>query len=372
LSAVDVNIITKIVVEFVGTVTNMRLYPQNHPQVLNRINRLSEHLLSVFEKMPELNLFILNDDIIALDKPLPNPGLVGKSFIEILSAKGIERITLLKDLPKQELYQFMAELASVKKKSIAATSHIKLGKVILDGAIDQSMIPPDETAELLSFKYKAAAELKKIYLEVQGNKSPDTGKAKKIVGEFIKIYDKSISPLKILAPLKSYDEYIYVHITNVALLTICFADYLGFSGKNLEEIGIAALLHDVGKMFIPDEILKKPGPLTIHERTVMETHTLKGAQYIGHQKNIPKLTMISALEHHVKYDGSGYPLINKNWQPNIVSQMVSIADVYDALRSRRPYQEAMKYDKIIAILKEGRGSDFNPVLIENFLNMIER
>ncbi|MDW7739260.1 MAG: hypothetical protein SCJ97_04290 [Bacillota bacterium] len=104
----------------------------------------------------------------------------------------------------------------------------------------------------------------------------------------------------------------------------------------------------------------------------METHTLKGAQYISYQQNIPKLTMIAALEHHIKYDGSGYPLIKPNWQPNIASQMVCIADVYDAMRSKRPYQEAMKYDKIKAILQTGRGTTYNPRLVENFLAMIER
>lgn len=358
--------------EFVGAAANMKLYPNNHPQVLYRIDCLFEILLSVFEKVPELTLFILDDDIIAFDKPVPDTGLVGESFIKILSSKGIERITLLKNLPKLELYHFIIELAASDKKSIAATSHIKLGKVIIDGAPEQNIVPPDETAELIAFKNKAVQELKKIYLEIQGNSIPNTAKAKKIVRDFIKIYDKSISPLNILTPVKYDDDYTYVHITNVALLTICFADYLGFSGKNLEEIGIAALLHDVGKMFIPDGILSKPGPLTVHERTEMEKHTLKGAQYIGQQESIPKLTMISALEHHIKYDGSGYPSISKNWQTNIVSQMISVTDVYDALRSKRPYQEAMEYDKIVAILKAGRGSDFNPVLIENFLNMIEK
>jgi len=371
LSLIDHKIIS-IISELVGAVTNMRLYSHKHPQVLYRIDCLFEVISSVLGKVPDLTLFILDDDIIAFDKPVPDTGLVGESFIKILSNKGIERITLLKNLPRLELYKFIIELAASDKKSIEATSHIKLGKVIIEGTLEQNIEPPDETAELIAFKYKAVEELKKIYLEVQGNTIPNTDKAKQIVRDFIKMYDKSISPLNILDPVKYDDEYTYVHITNVALLTICFADYLGFSGKNLEDIGIAALLHDVGKMFIPDGILSKPGPLTVQERAEMEKHTLKGAQYIGKQENIPRLTMVSALEHHIKYDGSGYPLISKNWRPNIVSQIISVTDVYDALRSNRPYNEAMQHDQTVAILKTGSGSDFNPVLIENFLNMIEQ
>lgn len=362
--------ITEVLFEVVGAINNIKLYSNNHPQVLFRINSLYETVTSLFEKMTELTLYILNDRVIVFDEPLPIPDLINESFINILNENGIERITLIKGLTKEELKNFLIELAYASD-NIKATSHIKLGKVVFEEVMEDDQHSTEKSAELLSFKNKAAAELKKIYLEVQSSKVPNTAKAKKIVEEFIKIYDQSISPLDILSPIKSDDEYTYVHITNVALLTICFADHLGFSGKTLEEIGIAALLHDVGKMFVPEAILKKPGPLTVQERAVMETHTLKGAHYIGQQENVPKLTMIAALEHHIKYDGSGYPVIRKNWETNIASQMVSIADVYDALRSKRPYQEPMEYEEVIAILKAGRGSEFNPVLVENFLNMIK-
>ncbi len=363
----------KIITEFVAALNSIKLYPPNHPQALSRLDLFFESVSRLLEQEQDLTFFILDDDIIARDKPLPNPGLAGESFYKILNENGIERLTLLQGLPREQLYRFISDLAAGGKTSIPAASHIKLGKVIFDdGEAEKSKAADDRTAEMSSFKYRAAAELKKMYRDIQGLKMPDSDRAKKIVTDFIKIYDKSISPLKIIEPLKSDDEYTYVHITNVALLTICFADFLGFSGKHLEEIGITALLHDVGKMFIPDEILNKPGPLTVRERAVMETHTLLGAQYIGRQDNIPRLTMITALEHHIKFNGAGYPLIRKNWQPNIASQMVSIADVYDALRSKRPYHEAVGYDQIKTILREGRGTDFNPTLVENFLTMIER
>lgn len=366
------NEIIKLINEFVIAVNNIRLYPHNHPQVLAAIDHFHESTLQFFDRKPELTLYVLNDDIIVFDKPLPNAGLAGELFIKILKEKGIERITFLEGLPKLQLYRFFADLASGYKHIISSDDHIKLGRVIFNGTDENGEDAGERTADFLSFNKMAADELKRIYREIQDNRKPDAGMAKEIVNDFIKIYNNSINPLKILAPIKSNDEYTYVHITNVALLTICFADYLGFSGKNLEDIGVAALLHDVGKMFIPDTILNKPGPLTAHERALMETHTLKGAQYISYQKNVPKLTMIAALEHHIKYDGSGYPLIKPNWQPNIAIQMISIADVYDAMRSKRPYQEAMKYDKVITILKTGRGSIYNPRLIEKFLAMIER
>lgn len=366
------NEIRSIIVKFVNLVAKMKMYPQNHPQVISLLYSFYESIERYLKERSELTLYIIGDDIIVLDKPLPNLGLTEESFIKILNSNSIERVTFLAGLPKPQLYNFFAELASGNKLTLSSASHIKLGKVVFDSLDeyrpDSSFKPVDFTA----FNKKASLEIKKLYLDIQNNKMPDTEKAKEIVADFIRIYDKSISPLTVLASIKSADEYTYVHITNVALLTICFADYLGFSGKYLEDIGVAALLHDVGKMFIPDSILQKPGPLNEDERAIMETHTLKGAQFIGIQKNLPKLTMLAALEHHIKYDGSGYPLISQNWQPNITSQMIGIADVYDATRSNRPYQEAMAHDKIRAILQAGKGSNFNPALVENFLRMIER
>lgn len=363
--------IVKIIAAFVAAVTNVKLYPPTHPQAVHFVDRLYSSIMQVFETEPELTLVIVDNDIIAYGRPLVKTGDVEQSFVNLLHRRGIERITLLAGLPKYQLLQFISDLANSNVESIAARSHIKLGKVLSEGLQEGQSRVADEFADILSFQSRAAAELKAHYHEMLFNKRLDIDEVKELVADFIKIFDRSINPLRLLSTIKSDDEYTYVHITNVAMLTISFADFLGFSVKHLHDIGTAALLHDVGKMAIPDEILNKPGPLDPYERAVMETHTIRGAQYIGRQDNIPRLTILAALEHHIRYDGTGYPKISENWQPNIVSQMISVADVYDALRSRRPYHEAIDREKVTAILCEDSGTVFNPALVENFLAMIE-
>ena len=150
------------------------------------------------------------------------------------------------------------------------------------------------------------------------------------------------------------------------------AESLGFRGENLHQMGVASLLHDVGKLFIPEEILNKPGKLSQDERAIIETHTVKGARYLLGLEGIPKLAVISALEHHLKYDGSGYPSIKGGWTPNIASQIICVADVFDAMRSKRSYQEAMPLTKIEEILRNGSGKAFNPQLVDHFLKLIKR
>ncbi len=140
--------------------------------------------------------------------------------------------------------------------------------------------------------------------------------------------------------------------------------------NSLHEIGIAALLHDVGKTFIPDEILSKSGMLSSEERTIIEAHPVKGCLYLMELAEIPKIVMISALEHHLKFDGTGYPAIRPGWKPNIVAQMITIADVFDALRSRRSYKEPKPLDVVEEILRKEKGTTFNPALVDVFLKMI--
>jgi HD-GYP domain-containing protein (c-di-GMP phosphodiesterase class II) len=361
----DTSAIVKIITEMVTAVTNIHLYPPTHPQVAPLVDRLYNSIAVILETSPDVTIIIVDDDIVLHGKPLPGVGPVGKSFIKLLKKKDLDRITLLAGLPKAQLFNFLSELASVDVKTISEKSCIKVGKVSFDGENDA------EITDFLAFREKIIAELKALYYGIRSGKEFDIDDVKHIVVQFIENFTRSINPLALLASLRSEDEYTYVHATNVALLTMCFAEYLGFSKTILEDIGTAALLHDVGKMLIPDEILNKTEALDSDERDVIETHPLRGVQYLAKQKDIPPLAMIAAMEHHLKFDGSGYPRINDGWRPNIVSQMVSVSDVFDALRSRRPYREPVPQDKILVILRKESGKALNPELVENFITMIE-
>ena len=192
-----------------------------------------------------------------------------------------------------------------------------------------------------------------------------------IVSDFMVMILES-NPLKLLAEIKSNDEYTFTHSSNVGILAMSLAESLGFNGHYLNKIGIAALLHDVGKATTPDDILSKEGPLTKEERIVMEEHAIKGAMYLMKLKGVNNLAILAAMEHHIKYDGSGYPRIKGGWEANIVSQIITVADVYDALRSMRPYRKPMPHDQIIRILTDESGTTFNPYIVERFLKLIQQ
>jgi HD-GYP domain-containing protein (c-di-GMP phosphodiesterase class II) len=237
----------------------------------------------------------------------------------------------------------------------------------------ETVIPdasPEALQELLALSGIQLDGLKELYASIKKRKMIDIRGVDEMVTGFIKGFRREINPLGLLASLKSANEYTFTHVTNVCILAMSQAETLGFKGNHLHDLGVASLLHDVGKIFVPEEILNKPGNLTPAERAIMETHTVKGARYLMGIEGIPKLAVLAALEHHLKYDGSGYPSLKGGWRPNIASQVISIADVFDAMRSKRAYQPAATMEQIAGVLQKGRGIAFNPQLVDHFLKLV--
>lgn len=148
----------------------------------------------------------------------------------------------------------------------------------------------------------------------------------------------------------------------------------GFEGEEMEQIALAAVMHDVGKIAVPDQILNKPGKLTKEEFEIMKTHTLKGAEMLS---QIPQMRNHEAYQyaydiarhHHERWDGNGYPDGLEGDEIPISAQIVSIADVYDALVSKRVYKDAIAFDRAVEMIKSGACGVFNPKLLNAFLSI---
>jgi response regulator RpfG family c-di-GMP phosphodiesterase len=132
------------------------------------------------------------------------------------------------------------------------------------------------------------------------------------------------------------------------------------------------MLRDEGKVFITKEMVNVVRKLTKKEYAIIQGHTVKGAMYLMGLAGIPKLAVLAALEHHIKYDGTGYPAIKAGWKPNLVSQMIAISDVFDAMPTKGSGKGSKPLDKIEWVLKKGKGKSFNPELADHFLKLIEK
>lgn len=170
-----------------------------------------------------------------------------------------------------------------------------------------------------------------------------------------------------LMDIKSFDDYTFTHNINVATISLFIGEALGLSRDELNELGTGCLLHDVGKINIPKDILNKNGKLTDREFAIMKSHPEIGYQILQKSKNITERSRKVSLEHHEKFDGSGYPNRISKEQISYFGRICAVADVYDALTTDRPYRVAMQPYEAIKILVAGIDKHFDPHILNTFI-----
>jgi HD-GYP domain-containing protein (c-di-GMP phosphodiesterase class II) len=358
-------------------IQNAGIYPERHPLIVSCLQEV-HRLLALLAGKEEITLLLIGDSLMVNKRPLLVNRACETALINTLKNNGIEHLSFHKGISLDELSGIVQKLSAGSAAGTLRTRAIMVGKNELNYPPNQDQDEDDRFAEEddqiidLTMAVKSTEEMiRGIYQNFLGGKRISLEYTAEIFRRFAEIILKGTSPLHLLAETKSNDEYTFVHTANVSILVFFFAERLGFQGDTLSKIGVAALLHDVGKLTTPEAILSKMGPLTPEEWSIMETHSIKGALTLMDQTQIPSMAVLGALEHHMKYDGTGYPRIRGGWQQNIVSQIISIADVYDALRTKRPYRpEPMPMDQIVQIIQSGSGTSFNPFLVERFLAMV--
>jgi putative two-component system response regulator len=175
-----------------------------------------------------------------------------------------------------------------------------------------------------------------------------------------------------LLQLKEFDQYTTTHSLNVAVLAMGLAEQVGCSAAEVRAYGVAGLLHDLGKTRIPIEILTKPGKLSDDERSIMNRHPADGARIILQSDEDLDLAAVVAYEHHIMLNGGGYPRLHYGRACALASRLVHVCDVFDALRTNRPYREAWESEKVLAYLTERAGTEFDPDLVQAFIRMLQR
>lgn len=212
---------------------------------------------------------------------------------------------------------------------------------------------------------KSHAFTKKSYIF---NKNEE--KLTSIVEEIIKIITGESDAISMLADILITDDYTFQHSLNVAIYSLAIGTKLNLSEKELINLGIGAILHDVGKLFIEEDILKKPDKLSPEEYEIMKQHTELGFEYIRKYTDLPTVVAHCAYQHHERLDGSGYPRQLKNGDIHTFGKIIGIADVFDAVTSNRVYRDAMLPSEGLEILYAGAVEKFDKEMVEIFKDCI--
>ena len=169
-----------------------------------------------------------------------------------------------------------------------------------------------------------------------------------------------------LCQIKGYDEYTYTHSVNVSVLTTSMACSLGYNRDRLLEIGVGGVLHDIGKMRVPESILNKPGKYTDWEFNMMKKHPEYGIDIVKEKKSIAPFSKTLIIQHHERCNGKGYPHCLKAGEIDEIGLIAAVADVYDALTSNRVYRAAWTPQKALAVIFQGCDEEYSRDIVERF------
>jgi len=357
----------------------MTLYPEGHPSRERAVDAAFSELNGIASRGAHPSFTFLDDEVVFGRERLRE--LKSWDWGKRLVAAGVQRLEFEREVTRDEFESFLQEILGRLMLSSIDTSEarqmrslgIRFGAVGLQGQEDTGAAPaPLETATLDVTLGEEAETFRWLQSEVQSNGSVPLLEAEAVVRSLsVAMHGDSRIVLPLLK-LKEFDQYTTTHSLNVAVLSMGLAESLGCRPKEVRAIGVAGLLHDIGKIRIPLEVLTKPGKLNDEERAIMNQHPLDGARIIMQTDEDVGMAATVAYEHHIMLNGGGYPALHYNRECTMASRLVHVCDVYDALSTMRPYREAWPSERVLSYLEERTGTEFDPELVGAFIRPLRQ
>jgi putative nucleotidyltransferase with HDIG domain len=353
-----------------AAIRGINLYSPGHPLVRRNVITLLDTLASLHEASASVAVGIVGEDLVVGDIPVARAAETMGELMKRLRHLGIERIVIDRGVQEREVEQLVETIAKAEGRSqtevLSNLPHIRVGRLDLEEQVTASKGDIATFRKLYDDAVKVAGDL---WESATSEGKPDADAAREMVDSLAQAVAQNRTALLSLTALKNYDNYTFTHMVNVSILTMGQARGVGIDGPLLREFGLAALMHDIGKVKTPNEILNKPGKLTDDEYTILKKHTVDGAEILRKTPEMPTLAPIVAFEHHLRADGTGYPAAVRP-QLNLGTTLCGIADVYDAMRSQRVYQPAFPTDRILAVLQRNDGKQFDQNLVRRFVQLV--
>ncbi len=352
-----------------------RIYRHNHPEVGRAIQKSFADLKAILDKQPELVIAVVGDEIVSGEDIFFDLSRQLSVFIQLLTDRQISKLTFRAGLSPLEFKDFALFFLDPACEQIGIRDYLAskdIRNIVADKIRIESEDPDPEGLDSVELPgaeiyTESLAKVSASIESIVDDKSVNFANVYLAIDSLMKGLGMHYQEILKLSQVKGKDDFTYAHVLNVAMLSVYFAQYLGLPREEARNLGIAALFHDIGKLYLSNAILKG-GKLTEQEFESIKSHSLLGSRILlSFVDNVGVLPAVVALEHHLKYDASGgYPQLQFAHPLHLGSQMVSLCDVYDALSQRRSYKNAYPPEEIYKIMKGGRGTQFDPELFDAF------
>jgi putative nucleotidyltransferase with HDIG domain len=356
------------------------MYPAGHPVIAQKVNEVFQHVGPHLASRGALNIDIIHDEPHVDGEACWSDGATLTAAVQELNELGTQSIQLRAGLQPDELRRAAEFIDAVDESTgepiterLAARgiSHISFGRIVaLDTrwrALQWGEQPP---APLHPSYAEALTRAEETFETVASGRALDPRNIRSIVQLLIGEVARSSAALAQILTLKEYENLTYCHSVNVAILSWMLGRQLRLDDEMITVLVESALLHDVGKTRVPLSIVQKPGALDRAERKLIEAHTTFGAEILVETAGVHPLAPTIALEHHRGVNGTGYPDLGEGVVPHLMSQIVAVADIYEALTGARSYRQPMKPEQACLALAREAGTKLNTAFVKAFVSAV--
>ncbi|MFL5489213.1 MAG: HD-GYP domain-containing protein [Gemmatimonadaceae bacterium] len=371
----------RFLVSFGQAVSTMALYNDGHPARERAVDRSYRCLRDLQQHDAHPRFSFLGEETIYQETALRELG--DWEWGTRLAQAGVQRIELDTNVTREQYEEFLEEMMARITLAFIDTAEarpnrstgIKVGALGIKGETRAAQEMIDAPTPIATISYslgEEAASIQSMHREVEERGKLPLAEAEAVVRSLSMAMHGDQEMILPLLQLREFDEYTTTHSLNVSVLVMALAESLDLGQQDVRTFGIAGLLHDLGKVNVPKDILNKPGKLTDEERQVMQQHPVAGAKLIIESGRRLDLAAAVAHEHHIMINGNGYPTHHYHRDCHKASKLVHVCDVYDALRTRRPYRDAWETERVLTYIEERAGTEFEPEAASAFVKMMRR
>ncbi len=358
--------------------TNAALYPTTHPLVSTTLGDLVKAVAGlVASGFPSVTLNIYKGTLFVENQVFPEESVTYRRLIEECLERGVSAITFLEGTNETDAASLVELLAQTSIADIEKATRFLEQKGALHVAVAETTTlesgeeKNQDARNRARDSYDAGVNaMRDIEAQAKLGKVMELGPLQRVVESLLDNLLQDPAAVLALTALKGHDDYTLNHSLNVCVLALSLGSALGLPADDLRSLGLAALLYDVGKVRISEEVLSKAGPLTAAEWQEIKRHTEEGADLLKRLQLADKMPMIVAYEHHQRYDMMGYPESATDGEQHVFSRIVAVCDAYDAMTTNRPFRREIRPDKALAVLMQGRGKAYDPTVTKALVAML--
>lgn len=345
----------------------MALYPDEHPALVEVVNKATDAANGLLVDASEQAITIIGDSLYLERTILPHASLEFNRLLRDMQARGVDSVTLTSRVSRGDMHDLAAFLAATSG-DVPAEGTIRLN----ERPYSRSELETDTGFTGLRRSYARSLDvLRGLSLALDSDESFDLTGATWVVEQLVEQTLSQPAASVLLSTMKSHDEYTFYHSVNVCILSIALARMVGLPEEEIKLLAVGALLHDIGKVRVPIKTLQWPGRLDTEQWAEIKLHPQEGAAAIlAAAAPGQEIAAVVAFEHHARFDRQGYPTMTYSRPAHFFSRLVSTADTYDALTTRRSYRRAETPNRALRVLLQGAGSLYDPDLVQTFIKMV--